>query len=159
MYIGWTISKKNLFDAGPTVYQVILASFCICFDTRAFDLTVNVRRTHYKSTRIEMSCHAPLLILCVFSLVLSYLLLFLHCLCRDDVSKTTVGDTYATESYYDDYTPEMYGDGGDWDDYASWQSTRTPGSGYQYGPQTSPPQQQQQQQQNFDNYNNRDVSS
>ncbi len=26
---------------------------------------------------------------------------------RDDVSKTTAGDGYVYESYYDDYTPEM----------------------------------------------------
>lgn len=45
---------------------------------------------------------------------------------RDEVHKSTIGEGgYATESYYDDYTPEYYG-------------------------QDVPPQQQQQQQQNYD---------
>lgn len=30
-----------------------------------------------------------------------------NCIFRDDVSKTTAGDGYVYESYYDDYTPEM----------------------------------------------------
>ena len=41
---------------------------------------------------------------------------------RDDVSKSTVGDGYAYESYYDDYTPEME------NEYASsWQGENNDG--------------------------------
>ncbi len=37
---------------------------------------------------------------------------------RDDVSKTTAGDGYVYESYYDDYTPEMENE---YSSSSSWQ--------------------------------------
>eukprot|EP00581_Thalassiosira_minuscula_P006214 CAMPEP_0183745162 /NCGR_PEP_ID=MMETSP0737-20130205/66102_1 /TAXON_ID=385413 /ORGANISM="Thalassiosira miniscula, Strain CCMP1093" /LENGTH=421 /DNA_ID=CAMNT_0025980821 /DNA_START=9 /DNA_END=1274 /DNA_ORIENTATION=- len=78
----------------------------------------------------------------------------------DDVGKNTIGETgYVSESYYDDYTPEMTNNYYDDDDFSSWQSSSTNGSANYYGEENSAPleqqqwQQQQQQQQHQQSYN------
>lgn len=66
---------------------------------------------------------------------------------RDDVIKSTIGEGgYATESYYDDYTPDMD---------ASWQQSPAAADGGDYygGQGVPPPQQQQQYQQSYDENN------
>jgi len=67
-----------------------------------------------------------------------------------EVSKSPIGEGgYATESYYDDYTPDMAGNYAD--DFSSWQPP-TDGGEYYNGQDASSPQQQQQQQQYQQNY-------
>ena len=67
---------------------------------------------------------------------------------RDDVSKSTIGEGgYATESYYDDYTPEMsIGNYGDDESTTTtpWASTTTSGGSEYYGQQAANQSSQQQ---------------
>eukprot|EP00584_Thalassiosira_punctigera_P002041 CAMPEP_0172529280 /NCGR_PEP_ID=MMETSP1067-20121228/3394_1 /TAXON_ID=265564 ORGANISM="Thalassiosira punctigera, Strain Tpunct2005C2" /NCGR_SAMPLE_ID=MMETSP1067 /ASSEMBLY_ACC=CAM_ASM_000444 /LENGTH=393 /DNA_ID=CAMNT_0013313309 /DNA_START=168 /DNA_END=1346 /DNA_ORIENTATION=+ len=65
-----------------------------------------------------------------------------------DVSKSTLGEgSYVTESYYDDYTPEMARSYGD--DISTWQSTTTTMDNNHYYGQDDSLEQQQQQQQSY----------
>ena len=72
---------------------------------------------------------------------------------RDEVS--AVGEAgYVTESYYDDFTPEMMNNdgystempGNVGNDFSQWQS---PADGSEYGGQSAPVQQQEEQQQQY----------